>query len=96
MAIQSFGDKVTENFFFTGRLKRGLGWASVKNVARRKLDMIHYADKITDLGSPPGNRLEALKGDLSGHYSIRISDQWRVLFRWSATGPELVRIADYH
>lgn len=62
----------------------------------RKLDMLDYASEITDLASPPGNRLEALKGDLAGFHSIRVNDQWRVVFRWTASGPADVDIRDYH
>jgi proteic killer suppression protein len=96
MAIQSFSDKATEGFFRTGRTGRKVRWSSVRSVAKRKLDMLHYAAKLSDLGSPPGNRLKALKGGLKGRHSIRINDQWRVEFRWTNAGPEEVRIADYH
>lgn len=96
MAIQSFGDKATEGFFFTGRVGPGVGWVSVRVIVRRKLDMIHYAFKLSDLRSPPGNRLEALKGTLDGSYSIRVNDQWRVVFEWTAEGPSRVRVTDYH
>ena len=96
MAIHSFGDKATEDFFVTGRVGRRVGWAAVATIARRKLDMIDYAFKLMDLRSPPGNRLEALKGKLHGSYSIRINDQWRVVFEWTARGPTRVRVADYH
>jgi len=58
--------------------------------------MLHYAAKLTDLKSPPGNRLESLKGDLRGCYSIRINEQWRVVFEWSPDGASNVRIPDYH
>lgn len=58
--------------------------------------MLHYAFKLSDLRSPPGNRLEALKGRLEGSYSIRINDQWRVVFAWTTEGPSRVRIEDYH
>lgn len=58
--------------------------------------MLDYAETLSDLGSPPGNRLEALKGDLAGFHSIRINDQWRVIFRWSPGGPQDVDIRDYH
>lgn len=64
-------------------------------IAARKLDMIEAAHVLDDLKSPPGNRLEALKGDLDGYHSIRINDQWRVVFKWK-TGPQEVRICDYH
>ena len=65
-------------------------------MARRKLDLLQYAADLRDLRSPPGNRLEALQGDLKGLHSIRINDQWRIVFRWTAVGAEGVRIADYH
>ena len=58
--------------------------------------MLDYAHELKDLGSPPGNQLEALKGDLAGHHSIRINDQWRVVFRWTENGPTDVDILDYH
>ena len=58
--------------------------------------MVHYASQLDDLKAPPGNKLEALKGDLKGFYSIRINDQWRVVFRWSEAGPSNVMITDYH
>jgi proteic killer suppression protein len=58
--------------------------------------MVHYAFKLSDLRSPPGNRLETLKGRLDGSYSIRINDQWRVVFEWTADGPSRVRVTDYH
>ena len=96
MAILSFADKATERFFQTGRVKKGTGWASLKDIAKRKLDMVHYAAQLNDLKSPPGNRLEALQGDLVGYHSIRINDQWRVVFRWMDSGPTEVRVTDYH
>jgi proteic killer suppression protein len=95
MAIRSFSDPATEAFFLTGRVKN-VGWSGIKAVARRKLDMVHYAADLADSRSPPGNRLEALKGALKGWHSIRINDQWRVVFRWSEGGAEDARIADYH
>ena len=58
--------------------------------------MLDYAAALTDLASPPGNRLEALKGSLRGFHSIRINDQWRVVFRWTDSGPGQVDIGDYH
>jgi proteic killer suppression protein len=62
----------------------------------RKLDMVDAATALRDLLSPPGNRLEALKGDRRGQYSIRINQQWRICFRWTTDGPEAVDIVDYH
>ena len=65
-------------------------------MARRKLDQLNAAVKLDDLRIPPGNRLESLAGDLMGLHSIRINEQWRIVFRWTSTGPEDVRIEDYH
>ena len=96
MAIQSFSDGNTEKFFIKGTLGKGVGWADISKIARRKLDMLHYAARLSDLKPPPGNRLEPLKGDLNGYQSIRINDQWRIVFIWSAAGPTNVRITDYH
>jgi len=96
MAIRSFSDKATEEFFLTGRLKKNLGWRGLAAVARRKVDMLSYSADVLDLRSPPGNRLEALKGELKGYHSIRINDQWRIVFRWTIAGAGEVRIADYN
>ncbi|HKH95294.1 MAG TPA: type II toxin-antitoxin system RelE/ParE family toxin [Beijerinckiaceae bacterium] len=71
-------------------------WRAFKNVAVRKLDMVEAAAKLSDLGSPPGNKLERLYGDREGQHSIRINDQWRICFRWTDAGPEDVEIIDYH
>ena len=95
MAILSFGDEATERFFRTGRTKHA-SWANIKSVVARKLDMIQYAAKLSDLKSPPGNRLEALTKDRIGYHSIRINDQWRLVFRWTESGPTEVEVADYH
>jgi proteic killer suppression protein len=65
-------------------------------VALRKLDQLDAAVRLADLGSPPGNRLEALKGDRKGQFGIRINDQWRICFRWTPDGPIDVEIVDYH
>lgn len=58
--------------------------------------MLQYAEKLNDLRSPPGNRLKSLKGELQDLYSVRINDQWRIVFRWTPTGPTAVDIVDYH
>ena len=58
--------------------------------------MLQYAVRLSDLRSPPGNRLEALKGDLAGLHSIRVNDQWRIVFEWSEEGAAQVRVTDYH
>lgn len=71
-------------------------FANIAAVARRKLRQLQIAGRLEDLRVPPGNRLEALKGDRAGQRSIRINDQYRVCFRWTATGAEDVEIVDYH
>lgn len=96
MAIQSFAGRAIERFFFEGAIPRGVGWAGVARIAARKLDLVDYAERLGDLASPPGNRLEALKGNMEGLHSIRINDQWRVVFRWIDAGPAEVDIRDYH
>jgi proteic killer suppression protein len=68
----------------------------IQRVARRKLLMLHQARRVDDLRSPPGNRLEALKGNRAGQHSIRINDQWRVCFRWDGQDAHDVEIVDYH
>ena len=96
MAIRSFARPAIEQFFLYGKVPSRAGWASIKKIAARKLDMLDYAAQLGDLRAPPGNRLEALKGDLSGFHSIRINDQWRVIFKWTLNGPAEVDIVDYH
>lgn len=96
MAIRSFARRAVEDFFLDGKLPRREGWARVARMVARKLDMLHYAHKLDDLRSPPANRLEALRGDRAGAYSVRINDQWRVVFRWTDRGPEDVDVVDYH
>ena len=92
--IRTFADRATEACFICGTCPAQ--WRSFAKVARRKLDMLDAAVKLQDLRSPPGNRLEAMKGDRRGQWSIRINDQWRVCFRWTAEGPTDVEIVDYH
>ncbi|MBF0316259.1 MAG: type II toxin-antitoxin system RelE/ParE family toxin [Oligoflexia bacterium] len=94
--IKSFKDKHTEEFFRSGKVGPRLGWKTVANVAMRKLDMLDYAVELRDLKSPPGNFLEELKRELKGFCSIRINDQWRIIFRWTKEGPIDVAIVDYH
>lgn len=96
MAIRSFARPAIEQLFVHGKAPAKAGWAGIKRVAARKLDMIDYAAALSDLRVPPGNRLKALKGDLAGRYSIRINDQWRIIFRWTDEGPADVDIVDYH
>ncbi len=71
-------------------------FAGIAKVARRKLRQIEIAGQLDDLRIPPGNHLEALKGNRSGQYSMRINDQWRVCFQWTDAGAENVEIVDYH
>jgi len=69
---------------------------AIERVARRKLEMLSAAARLDDLRQPPGNRLEALKGDRAGQHAIRINDQWRICFRWSGGDAYDVEIVDYH
>lgn len=69
---------------------------AVRAIARRKLDLLGAAGDVRDLAVPPGNRLEKLKGDLVGHYSIRVNDQFRIIFKFEAGNASAVRIVDYH
>jgi proteic killer suppression protein len=96
MAIVSFENETIQDFFYAGKVPRKAGWKQVQNIAKRKLDMLHYAHTLQDLRSPPGNQLEQLKGDLKGLHSIRINDQWRIIFKWTLQGPLEVNIVDYH
>ena len=75
------------------RVKR---FVKIESVARRKLRQLQIAGRLEDLRIPPGNRLEALRGDRAGQHSIRVNDQFRVCFRWTAAGAEDVEIVDYH
>ena len=91
--IRSFACADTEALFTTGNTRR---WNDIKSVAERKLAALDAAKELRDLRSPPGNRLEALRGNRAGQHSIRINDQWRVCFVWTENGPENVEIVDYH
>ena len=94
MAIQSFADKDAEAFSANEAVRKTVGWTQIRGVVRRKLDMVHYAVRLSDLSSPPGNGLEAFKHDLAGYYGIRINDQWRIAFRWTDAGPEEVAVVE--
>ncbi|MBI3042175.1 MAG: type II toxin-antitoxin system RelE/ParE family toxin [Betaproteobacteria bacterium] len=91
--IKSFRSAETRVLFETGKSKR---FSAVANVAVRKLAQLDAAETLDFLRSPPGNRLEALKGDRAGQFSIRVNDQYRLCFRWTTAGPEDVEITDYH
>ena len=92
--IRSFADKETEKIW-QGTASRRLP-NDIQSVARRKLRMLNSARRVDDLRIPPANRLEALKGERRGQYSIRINDQWRICFRWSDADASDVEIVDYH
>lgn len=91
--IQGFRCRDTQALFESGKSRR---FASILSVAARKLTMLDAAQILEFLKSPPGNRLEALKGDRKGQYSVRINDQFRLCFRWTTEGPSEVEIVDYH
>lgn len=91
--IKSFKCSDTETLAKGVRIKR---FVNVATIARRKLRQLEIAGRIEDLRIPPGNRLEAFKGDRAGQYSIRIDNQWRVCFRWTQAGAEDGEIVDYH
>jgi toxin HigB-1 len=93
--IRSFRGKFAETILRARRVPKGFP-ASIAEVARRKLIQLDNAGALGDLAALPGNRLEALKGDLAGKHSIRVNDQWRIVFRWTKGGPEDVDIVDYH
>ena len=95
--IKSFGDRITEDLY------HGISNAKVRRLppevrilALYKLDTLNAVIALKELRSPPGNRLEALKGDLTGFHSIRINKQWRIVFKWQGSEVFDVRIADYH
>lgn len=95
--IASFGDRATEDLFHghsTSRVRRFP--ADIRPVALRKLDMLNAAASLQDLRSPPGNQLEKLRGDLKDFHSIRVNDQWRLVFRWQGHDAHQVSLEDYH
>ena len=97
MDIISYGNKETENFDLKDKLTKKCKWASVSNVVRRKLDILIYGIKTEDFKIPPGNKFEWLKGDRKGFASIRVNDQWRIIFKVNKQNQlEEVEIIDYH
>ena len=92
--IRSFKDSKVEQIA-NGKSPKGFP-ANLVRATRQKLFVLNAAIELNDLRSPPGNRLEALKGDRQGQHSIRINDQWRICFIWSDGGAESVEIVDYH
>ena len=93
--IVNYRDKRTERFAAGGHVKAFSGFARQAEI---RLDRLETATSLADLGALPGNRLEALKGDRAGQYSIRVNDQWRICFAWpeGSPGPQAVEIVDYH
>ncbi len=95
--IESFGDDATADLYHgrsTHRIRRFP--TTLRRLALRKLDMLDAAYRLNDLREPPGNHLEALHGDLAGYHSIRVNDQWRVIFRWEGNMAHQVSLTDYH
>ena len=98
IVIRSFRDQATEDLF-NGRNTKAARQRlprSLWRVATRRLDALDQAEILDDLRVPPGNRLEALRGDRRGQHSIRINDQYRICFRWTESGPVDVEVVDYH
>jgi toxin HigB-1 len=93
--IRSFRGRLAEVILHGRQVPKGFSVPLAK-IARRKLVQLNNARTLGDMAAPPGNRLEALKGDLAGRHSIRVNDQWRIVFHWTNTGPEDVEIVDYH
>ena len=91
--ILSFDDSDTEELFTKEKNRR---FSAIARVAMRKIIQLNHAATLQDMSVPPGNRLEALKGNLKGYHSIRINSQWRIIFQWSEKGAENVAIVDYH
>jgi toxin HigB-1 len=92
--ILSFGDKDTESIWNGIRVKNMP--LEIQNMGRRKLRMLNNSQTISDLMIPPSNRLEKLSGNLDGFYSIRINNQWRIIFQWTEGQSMQVKIVDYH
>ncbi|MEW6057537.1 MAG: type II toxin-antitoxin system RelE/ParE family toxin [Bdellovibrionota bacterium] len=95
--IRSFGDRLSEDLFNDRNSSATRRFPlELRRIAQRKLQYLNSAVRLQDLASPPGNRLEALKGDRKGFHSVRINDQWRIIFRWVVDGAYEVQILDYH
>jgi len=95
--ILGFGDKASEDLFHGENTREARSIPrELWKIAVRKLDLLNAAHDLGDLRSPPGNRLELLRGSLAGLHSIRINDQYRIVFHWAANGADKVRVVDYH
>lgn len=93
IAISSFGCSETQKLFDTEKSRK---FTNIGRASLRKLIQLNQAGQLEDMAVPPGNRLEALNGDLKGFHSIRINGQWRIIFKWTDSGPAEVAIVDYH
>jgi toxin HigB-1 len=95
--IESFGNRLAEDLFFDRRSRETRAFPpGLLRVARRKVLYLHDAAELDDLRVPPGNRLESLRGRWTGYHSIRINDQWRLVFRWKRGHAQDVTVVDYH
>ena len=92
--IVSFGSKETQKIWQGERIKKLP--LEIQKIGRRKLRMLNNSQDLNDLKIPPSNKLEKLKGALKDHYSIRINNQWRIVFRWNLNNSHDVKIIDYH
>lgn len=94
--IVSFGDRATEDLYHDRPTSRARRFPrDIVDLALAKMDLLNAAAAVLDLRSPPGNRLESLRGDLKGHHSIRVNEQWRLVFRWEGNNAYDVRLMDY-
>ncbi len=95
--IESFGNRLAEDLYYDRRSRATRAFPpELHRAARRKLLYLHDAADLKDLQKPPGNRLEALKGSFKGRHSIRINEQWRIVFRWQGGNAFDVEVTDYH
>ena len=95
--IRGFGNQLAEDLYYDRKTKATRSFPpDLRRIARRKILFLHDAAELRDLRSPPGNKLEALRGDRKGSYSIRINDQWRVVFVWKGSDAYEVEVVDYH
>ena len=95
--IRGFGNQLAEDLYYDRRTKATRSFPpELRRIARRKILFLHDAAELRDLRSPPGNKLEALRGDRKGSHSIRINDQWRVVFVWKGCEAYEVEVVDYH
>lgn len=95
--IASFGDHGTADLYHGASTRRARAFPNdIVASALRRLDLLEAAHSLTDLRSPPGNRMEPLRGNWRGFHSIRVNDQWRIVFRWSESSAHDVRLVDYH